>query len=252
MRMGMRQWGRLFIVMAMIAVIAAVGASSVAAHAQIKAADPAANAVIPAAPAQVTLTFSEETNPTKSGGSVTNASGATISTGFKVDLNERTKMTIPLMPNLPSGVYTVKWNSFTDDDSSMANGTFTFTVQAAAATTGTATTGTAPAAASAVAGTVGASPTAAPAATTAPTATRAATVAPTATTAPAATRAATTAIATGTGGGMATTSTTATLPATGKRDGGIGSPWMLWSALIGIGAMALAAGLGIRVREGSR
>ncbi len=245
MRMGMRQWGRCFIVMAMIAVVAAVGASGVSAHAQIKAADPAANAVVPVAPVQVTLTFSEETNPTKSGGSVTNASGATVSTGFKVDLNERTKMTIPLMPNLPSGVYTVKWNSFTDDDSGVANGTFTFTVQAAAATTGTATTGTAPAVASAIVGTVAASPTTAPAATTAPTAPRAATVAPTATTAPAATRAATAAVATGTGGGAATT-----LPATGKRAGGIGNPWMIWSALIGIGigAMALAAGLGLRLR----
>ncbi len=239
--MGMQQWVRRFIVMAMIAVIAAVGASGVAAHAQIKTADPAANAVVPTAPAQVTLTFSEETSPTKSGGSVTNASGATVSTGFKVDLNARTQMTIPLMPNLPGGVYTVKWNSFTDDDSGMANGTFTFTVQAAAPTTGTA-----PSAASAVVGTVAASPTTASAATIAPTTTRAATVSPTATTAPAAT----TAVATGIGGGTTTTSTAATLPATGKGDGGVGSPWMLWSALIGIGigAMALAAGLGIRLR----
>lgn len=230
--MGTRQWGQRFIVMAMIAAFVAVGASGVAAHAQIKAADPAANAVIPSAPAQVTLTFSEETSPTKSGGSVTDAAGATVSTGFKVDLNERTKMTIPLMPNLPSGVYTVKWNSFADDDSGVANGTFTFTVQAAAATTGTV-----PAAASAVTGTVAASPTAAPAAT-----------APTATTVPVGTRGAPTVIPTGTGGGTATTTTSTALPATGKRDGGIGSPWMIWSALLGIGALALAAGLGLCLR----
>ena len=98
------------------------------------------------APTQIAITFSEETDPLKSGGSVTDASGATVSTGFKVDLNQRTNMTIALKPNLPNGAYTVKWNSFTDDDSGMADGTFTFTLQQAqTATTGTTTTGTAPA-----------------------------------------------------------------------------------------------------------
>jgi len=47
-------------------------------------------------------------------------------------------------------------------------------------------------------------------------------------------------------GGSATTGTATTLPATGKGDGGIGSPWVIWAALLG--AFALVAGLGVRAR----
>ncbi len=243
--MGTRQWGRLFIVIAIIAAIATVGASGVSAHAQIKAADPAANAVIPTAPTQINLTFSEETSPTKSSGSVTNASGATVSTGFKVDLNERTKMAIALMPNLPNGVYTVKWNTLTEDDNGTASGAFTFTVQAAAAITGTATTGTIPAGASAVTGTVPA------AATTAPTATVAATTVPPATTAPTSTRPATPPAATGTGGGttVATTSP-ATLPKTGNTGSGSDAPWAIIAVLVAV--LTISGGLIFRRRLARR
>jgi len=84
-------------------------------------------------PPQITLTFTEETSPTKSGGSVTDAGGATVSTGFTVDLNERTKMTIPLKPGLGPGAYTVQYNTFTDDDGGMVADRFVFTVGAGGA-----------------------------------------------------------------------------------------------------------------------
>jgi len=240
--MGTRQWGRLLILTAMIAAVTMIGTSGVSAHAQFKSADPAPNATVNKAPTQIMLVFSEETSPTKSGGSVTDASGATVSTGFKVDLNARTNMAIALKPNLPNGVYTVQWNTLTEDDNAMANGTFAFTIQAAAASA--AATGTTPAGASAVAGTAPASVTVTTAPTIAPTVTPAATTAPTATTATT-TRATTTVVATGVGGG-ATTGTATTLPATGTGDGGIGSPWVIWAALLG--AFALVAGLGVRTR----
>lgn len=154
-------------------------AISVSAHAAYKSSVPAANGTVQQAPGQVMIIFSEETDPLKSGGSVTDAGGVTVSTGFKVDLNERTNMAIDLKPNLPSGVYTVKWNTFTDDDSGMADGTFTFTIQLAGATTvsspvnGTAATGSAVTSVQPVA-TIAA--TAAPTATPAATATAATTV----------------------------------------------------------------------------
>ncbi len=69
--MGTRQWGRLLILTAMIAAVTMIGTSGVSAHAQFKSADPAPNATVNKAPTQIMLVFSEETSPTKSGGSVT-------------------------------------------------------------------------------------------------------------------------------------------------------------------------------------
>ncbi len=233
--MGMRQRRQLLIVLCIIVALMLVGASTVSAHARLKTSDPADRATVAKVPAQITLTFSEETSATKSGGSVTDASGATVSTGFKVDLNDRTKMTIALRPDLPGGAYTVKWNTFTEDDSGMADGTFTFTVQAAAAV------GTTPA------GSVSAASTIIPvSATRAPTASAAAsapvvTAPPTSVVTP---RAAGSAVATGTGGGVATAVPT-TLPSTGKSDS-VSSPWLLWSLIAG--AIIVVAGLGLRLR----
>ncbi len=220
----------------MMVVITMIGASGVAAHAQFKSSDPAPNATVTTAPTQVMLVFSEETSATKSGGSVTDGSGATVSTGFKVDLNARTNMTIALKPNVPNGVYTVQWNTLTEDDNSMANGTFTFTVQAAAtATSGTAAVGTTPAGASAVAGTVAASPTTAPAVT--------ATIAST-TTRP------TIMAATGTGGDTAMASAPATLPTTGNNGSGNGAPWTIVIVIAAV--LIVAGGLAFRLRGARR
>jgi methionine-rich copper-binding protein CopC len=233
--MSMRQCGRFLIVAAIVALLPLTSASIVSAHAAYKSSDPPANGTVQKAPAQVAITFSEETDPLKSGGSVTDASGATVSTGFKVDLNQRTNMTIDLKPNLPNGAYTVKWNTFTDDDNGMANGTFTFTIQAAAGA-GTATTGTAPA--------VGSSAAAPPAATTASAATTTATVA--ATLAPTATRPATTSVATGTGGSATATTVPAPLPNTGNSGSGNGTPWAI--AMLVVALLIIAGGLAYRLR----
>ncbi len=217
----------------------------VSAHAAYKSSIPPANGTVQQAPSQVLITFSEETDPLKSGGSVTDASGATVSTGFEVDLNQRTNMAIDLKPNLSGGVYTVTWNTFTDDDSGVGNGTFTFTIQAAAGTgtamtsaataTGThATASSSPAAAT--------TPTSIPAPTAAPTATTAATVAATAT------RPASSVVATGTGGGTTTTAPT-TLPQTGESASGTLLPWVILVIIVGGGAIVAGSLLRHRIRR---
>ncbi len=226
--MRARQWRRVFTVFGIVALLC-LTAVVVSAHAQLKTADPADKATVTASPAQVTLTFSEETSATRSTGSVVDASGAVVSTGFKVDLNDRTKMTIALKPSLPNGVYTVKFHTLTEDDNGMVDGTTTFTLQAAAAA-GSATTGTVPAA-SAVTGTGTAL------ATRGTTATIASTAVPTAT------RPATSAVATGTGGA---TPIPTTLPQTGKSVGGAMVPWLLLIVIAGVSAVG--AGLAFRSR----
>lgn len=243
--MGTRQWSRLLIATMIVTTVTMLSVSAVSAHARPKTTDPVDKATVTKAPAQYTIVFSEETNPTKSGGSVTDASGAVVSTGFKVDLNERTKMTIDLKPNLPNDTYTVKWNSFTDDDSGTADGTLTFTIQAQA--TGT---GTAPAGGSATAGTAPTA-TAAPAVTATSATTVAPTVAPAATVAPTATRPAPTAVATGTGGGtVAATSSPSTLPKTGNSAENSGAPWAM--LVLTLAAIAIATGLAFRFRAARR
>lgn len=120
--------------MAMLALILALGfgtawGTSAAAHAKLKASFPARDAIIGAAPEQVLLTFSEETSPTKSGGSVTDAAGAVVSNAFRVNLARRTQATIDVRSALPPGAYTVRYNTFTEDDSGVEQGAFTFTVR---------------------------------------------------------------------------------------------------------------------------
>jgi copper transport protein len=140
--MRKRRLGGLLMVVGLLA-FACIAPGAVSAHARFKSSDPADNAVLPKAPAQILLTFTLPTSPTKSGGTVTDASGATVSTGFKVDPSDGTRMTIDLKPNLPNGAYTVKWNTVTEDDGGMVDGTLNFSVQAAASTVAPASGGVA-------------------------------------------------------------------------------------------------------------
>lgn len=127
--MTRQRWHTAILALLLMLAFGGVWATQVAAHAKLKASFPARDATIGAAPAQVLLTFSEETSPTKSGGSVSDATGATVSTGFRVNLTRRTEMTIDLRMALPPGAYTVKYNTFTEDDSGAEQGTFAFTVR---------------------------------------------------------------------------------------------------------------------------
>ena len=124
----MRRFGFWLAACALMLGVGVMCAPVASAHARLKTSDPAANAIVAQPLTQVTITFSEETSATKSGGSVMDASGATVSTGFMVDLNDRTKMTIALKSGLGPGVYTVRYNTFTDDDGGMVDDRFTFTV----------------------------------------------------------------------------------------------------------------------------
>jgi len=104
----------------------------VTAHAEYRSSVPANGATIATVPAQVIITFSQETSATHSNGVVTDTAGNVVSTGWSVDLNERTKMTIPLTPNLGNGIYTVTYTSLSEDGHQV-DGSFIFTVDPAAA-----------------------------------------------------------------------------------------------------------------------
>lgn len=125
-----------------------VGTSSSAlAHADLVSSNPAAGARLAAAPATITLVFSEELKPEGNLVTVTDASGAQVDAGdTALDLNDpgRVSLTVSLKPSLGDGAYTVNWTNASTDGHA-ETGSFSFTVGAAAAAapglpaTGTAT-----------------------------------------------------------------------------------------------------------------
>lgn len=120
-------------------------AASAAAHARYVRSVPAAGAQVSSAPAQVTAYFAETLDMAGSSLTVTNAAGATVSQGAATQLSSDVKaMQIALQPNLAPGTYTVHWTTKSAEDGDVANGSFTFTVMGAPATT-TVNSSTAPA-----------------------------------------------------------------------------------------------------------
>jgi methionine-rich copper-binding protein CopC len=118
-----------------LALVLSLGLLSVAsAHAELVSSDPAAGANLTAAPAKVTLVFSEEISDkeTESNFTVTDESGATVGTGKldTTDLDHKT-LTGALNAGLGDGVYTVKWQTITPDDNGHSDGSFTFGVNKA-------------------------------------------------------------------------------------------------------------------------
>lgn len=112
--------------LAFAAVALALAGSGVAfAHAHLKTATILPDSTVSAAPATLTLTFTEETSPTQTKLSVTDASGKQVDKGdLKVD---GANATVSLNP-LADGKYTVTFRSFTEDDSGIIDGTYSFTV----------------------------------------------------------------------------------------------------------------------------
>jgi copper resistance protein C len=232
--------------LAVAVLMMAFSAGLVAAHTTtVTKSDPAADAVLATAPAQVMAQFSEELDTKGSTMIVKDAAGKQVSDGNgKVDLNDANHQTMlaALPATLADGVYTVAWHALlTDGDAS--DGSFKFTVQ-----------GGEPLKVSAPAQAATAAPTAAitatvvatdaPVATAAPTlaATAAATVAPTAAAAP--TAEPTTAAAPA---AQPTAATPGKLPVTGAP----GSPLLIWLA-VALLAVVAGAFLSLRLRRTPR
>jgi methionine-rich copper-binding protein CopC len=101
------------------------------AHAKLVSSDPAAGAKLTAAPAKITLVFSEEISEKESESNFTVAdeSGAAVGTG-KLDTTDLDHKTLSgaLKAGLGDGVYTVTWAAVTPYDDGHSEGSFTFGV----------------------------------------------------------------------------------------------------------------------------
>ncbi|HYK97159.1 MAG TPA: copper resistance CopC family protein [Candidatus Acidoferrales bacterium] len=113
-------------------------ATTAFAHSHLTSSSPSAGQTLATSPAAVLLNFDEELDTDASTAKVTDASGATVSTGVTIDANTRVKMTVALKPSLPNGIYKVSWHSVADDDKGVIDGTFFFGVGVAAPSTTTA------------------------------------------------------------------------------------------------------------------
>lgn len=121
---------RRWLALALLGLVIAVAPASVAeAHAQVARSEPPAGSK-GAAPAVVKVWFTEPVDRAGSSLAVMDAKGATVDLGDKAQpAGEAMLLTVSLKPNLPDGVYTVKWSALTEDGGKTA-GEFQFGVGA--------------------------------------------------------------------------------------------------------------------------
>ena len=98
------------------------------AHALLVRSIPEANATLDRAPAQIELFFSEAVDPSFSSIKVLDAQGQAVDNNdSKVDPADPTHLTVSLR-SLPDGIYTVSWNTLSEVDSHVTQGSFPFAV----------------------------------------------------------------------------------------------------------------------------
>ena len=108
--------------------LAAAGSTSAWAHAQLRAANPAAGATIQPSPPQLEITYSEAVEPRFSSIKVLNTAGAEVENHDLHTAPGDGKRLIVGLPTLPPGLYRVEWHA-TSVDTHKTEGSYTFTVQ---------------------------------------------------------------------------------------------------------------------------
>jgi hypothetical protein len=101
------------------------------AHAEYDRSEPPANAVIPAAPPEVHVWFSQELFRRAGANSlaVFGPLGTQVDNGdARIDDDDRTHLRVSLTTGLPAGLYTVKWHTLSVEDGHEGSGEFSFTV----------------------------------------------------------------------------------------------------------------------------
>ncbi|MBN9393374.1 MAG: copper resistance protein CopC [Chloroflexi bacterium] len=105
------------------------------AHARLQSATIAPDSTITTVPATLSITFNEEPTPNGSRIQVLDSTGKVVDKG---DAKFNSTVGTVSLGTLPDGKYTVKYRAFTEDDSGIVDGEYTFTVAAS----GNATSGT--------------------------------------------------------------------------------------------------------------
>jgi len=128
-----RQLPRAFL---LICVAVCLGWLTASAHARLEHSDPPAGAVIPAAPAEVHIWFTQELFRREGANTmeVYGPDGEQVDNlDARIDDDDRTHMLVSLAADLPPEVYTVRYETLSADDGDSDSGEFSFTVDADAA-----------------------------------------------------------------------------------------------------------------------
>jgi methionine-rich copper-binding protein CopC len=113
---------------AMLAIVQ-VAAPAALAHARYKSSTPGKGEAITASPAPVEIVFTQEIQKIAGGYSieVVKDRGLDVTAGpAVVNDSDRTRLSVPLQPNLAAGRYVVNWTNVSDDDGDPATGAFSF------------------------------------------------------------------------------------------------------------------------------
>lgn len=113
----------------LFAVTMLVGTAPVSAHAQYASSTPAKGARLTSAPAEVTITFTQEIQKIEGTYEITvnKDRGLAVTSGpAVVSDDDRTMMSVPLAPGLADGRYVVRWKNVSDADGDPAEGAFSF------------------------------------------------------------------------------------------------------------------------------
>jgi methionine-rich copper-binding protein CopC len=98
-------------------------------HAELDTADPADKAVLQTPPTTITMTFTEDLDPSKSSFKLLAPDGSTVGTGGATAIRTMSLDNLELAP----GAYQIKWTSASADDGDIERGELTFTVAQPAA-----------------------------------------------------------------------------------------------------------------------
>jgi len=101
--------------------------ASASAHAFLQRSDPAANAVMPAAPSLVRLWFTERIEPAFSTATLYDSQGNRVDTA-RAQVGEGNELVVPLPSTLPGGTYTIQWRNVSATDGHSESGYVPFTI----------------------------------------------------------------------------------------------------------------------------
>ncbi|AUG78757.1 ABC transporter [Kitasatospora sp. MMS16-BH015] len=131
----LRRLGALLAALGAALILLVAGAGSAAAHATLISTDPSQNAVVPTAPAAVTLTFSEGVSLAPDSVRVLGPDGKAVDQGNPGHADGKADTArVQLNSGLANGTYTVAWRAVSED-SHPVGGAFTFSIGAPSATT---------------------------------------------------------------------------------------------------------------------
>ena len=104
-------------------------ATAALAHPKLVKSEPAADAVISAAPKELRLKFNEELVPKFSSADVKNQKGQKVEIGAAAaDPKDKKQLVVPLTKPLTAGIYKVEWHAVAAD-THRVQGSYSFTVK---------------------------------------------------------------------------------------------------------------------------